>query len=78
MSKDLIQSLLDQEGRDLKFIGNDKYSQFNAFFYVLLLIGVEERKNFPHLNTLIREQFYKPNIFHDSDKGNVDIPTSPD
>lgn len=39
-SKDTIKSILDQEGRDLKFIGNDRYSEYQAFFYVLLLIGV--------------------------------------
>jgi hypothetical protein len=24
---------------------------------------MEEKRNYPHLNTLIKEQFYKPNIF---------------
>ena len=52
--KTIIKSILDEEGRDLKLIGNDRYSEYHAFFYTLLLLGVEERRNYPHLNTLIR------------------------
>lgn len=63
-SIDLIKEVLNGEGKDVKMVGNDEEAMLKAFFYVLLLIGVEERRNYPHLNTLIREQFYKPNIFH--------------
>lgn len=58
-----MKTMVDQDSRDIKLIGNQKYAEYQAFFYVLLLLGVEERKNYPHLNTFIREQFYKPNIF---------------
>jgi hypothetical protein len=64
----MMKSVLDQDSRDLKLIGNERYSEYLAFFYVLLLVGAEERRNYPHLNTLIREQFYKPNIFQLSDQ----------
>lgn len=47
----------------MKLVGNDEESQYRTFFYILLLIGMEEKRFYPHLNTLIREQFYKPNIF---------------
>ncbi len=47
----------------MRLVGNDEESQYRAFFYILLLIGMEEKRFYPHLNTLIREQFYKPNIF---------------
>lgn len=60
---ELIKQVLNGEGKDVKMVGNDEEAMFRAFVYVLLLIGVEERRNYPHLNTLIREQFYKPNIF---------------
>lgn len=39
-SQDIIKSLLDQDGRDIKYIGKDTYASYRAFFYVLLLIGV--------------------------------------
>jgi hypothetical protein len=53
-TQDLIKSLVDQDGRDIKYIGQDTYASYRSFFYILLLIGVEEKKYYPHLNTLIR------------------------
>jgi hypothetical protein len=58
-----MRSLLQQEGREVRFVGREDDAAYKAFFYVLLLMGGEERRSYPHLNTLIREQFYKPNIF---------------
>jgi hypothetical protein len=53
-SEDIIKSLVEQDGKDIKYIGKDAYASFRSFFYVLLLIGVEEKRYYPHLNTLIR------------------------
>ena len=38
--QDIIKSMLDQDGRDIKYIGKDAYASYRSFFYVLLLIGV--------------------------------------
>jgi hypothetical protein len=46
-------------------VGRDNQAGLKAFLYVLLSLGAEQRRSYPHLNTLIREQFYKPNIFRD-------------
>ena len=70
---DIIKYLVEQDGRDIKYIGKDPYASYRSFFYVLLLIGVEEKRYYPHLNTLIREQFYKPNIFKITDEGRANL-----
>jgi hypothetical protein len=59
---DIIRGLLDGEGKDVRLVGRDTEAALRAFLYVLLQLG-EQRRSYPHLNTLIREQFYKPNIF---------------
>ena len=49
-----MKNILYSEGKDVKLVGNDEDSQYRAFFYILLLIGMEEKRFYPHLNTLIR------------------------
>jgi hypothetical protein len=67
-SADEVKNILYSEGKEVKLVGGDEESQYRAFFYILLLIGMEEKRFYPHLNTLIREQFYKPNIFLNDDR----------
>lgn len=37
----------------------------NAFSYALLLLGRQQSNYYPHLNSLVKEQFYRADIFID-------------
>ena len=51
---DIVNSLPEQDGKEVLLIGSTEEAYLRAFSYVLLLVGLEERRNYPHLNTLIR------------------------
>jgi hypothetical protein len=68
---EILRELLD-EGKDVRLVGRDPQAALRAFLYVLLLLGAEQRRNYPHLNTLIREQFYKPDIFRHETRASSD------
>lgn len=60
-----IEGLLHKE---VKFAGFGRQALLNCFAYILLAIGCKQIKYYPHLITLIKEQFFKPGVFAEFDK----------
>ena len=50
---------------DFRLIGEGEKEGDKAFCYVLMEMGIKENKYYPHLNTLIKEQFFIPDMFQE-------------
>ena len=57
-----MRSLPEQHGKEVRYIGNSENSAFRAYYFLLLHIELEERKAYPHLRNIIREQLNKDYI----------------
>lgn len=45
---------------EVRFVGKGEEGIYKAFCLTLFQIEMKENKFYPHLNTLIKEQFYRP------------------
>lgn len=62
-----MRKILDLKNKDVHYLGEGFGSLTNAFSLAILFIGKNQSKYYPHLNSLVKEQFYRPDIFEVSE-----------
>jgi hypothetical protein len=55
--------------KEIKFTGQGREALLNAFSFILLAIGCKQNKYYPHLISIIKEQFFKPGVFNEYENG---------
>lgn len=49
--------------KEIKFAGSGREALLNSLSFILLVLACKQAKYYPHLLTLIKEQFFKPGVF---------------
>lgn len=60
---EILRKLTPNIHQEIRLVGTGDMAEKKSFCYVLLEIGMKQNKYYPHLNTLIKEQFYRPEMF---------------
>lgn len=64
-----ISEIENLAGKEIRFMGSGHSSFLTSMSFILMALGCKQVKFYPHLITLIKEQFFRPGMFQHYDTG---------